>query len=105
MKNFQQKWGKTAVQKNTQENINRLNDNPVTELPNYRFKVCTKCPKHTWFLRKLEEKEAAAAEAVRTAVITQAVLQALAGGFTLRPNNQQMRRNHSHNVNSRIRLL
>ena len=84
---FQRKWGKTAVQKNTRENIHRLNEKPVTELPNYCFKVCTKCPKHTWFLRNLEEKEAAAAEAVRTTVIKRAFLQALKGSLTPRPNN------------------
>ena len=46
----------------------------MTELPNYWFIVCTKCPKHTWFLQNLEEKEAAAEEAVRTTVVEQAVL-------------------------------
>ena len=45
------------------------------ELPNYWFIVCNKCPKHTWFLVNLQEKEAAAAEAVRTEVIQKAVLQ------------------------------
>ena len=31
---FQQKWRKTTKQNNTQENINRLNERPVTEHPN-----------------------------------------------------------------------
>ena len=74
---FLQKWGKTTVQKNTQENINKLNERPVTELPNYWFKVCTKCAKNTWFLTNLDEKEAAAAEAVKTTVIKQAFIWAL----------------------------
>ena len=91
--NFQQKWRKTAIQKNTQENINRLNERPVTELPNYWFKNCTKCPKHTWFLKNLEEKEAAAAEAVRTTVIKQVILQAFKEGLSPQPNNQKSQRN------------
>ena len=91
--NFQQKWGETAGQKNRQEKINRLNERLVAELPKYWFKICTKCPKHTWFLKNLEEKEAAAEEAVRTTVIKQVILQAMKGGLTPQPNNQQMQRN------------
>ena len=54
-----------------------FNERPVTKVPNYWFNVCTNCPKHTWFLRNLPEEEAAAEEAVRTAVIQEAVLQDL----------------------------
>ena len=74
---FQQKFGKSGTEKKTQEKNKRQNKKPLTKLPNYWFKVCTNCPKHTWFLQNLEEKEAAAAEAVRTTVIRQAVLRAL----------------------------
>ena len=59
---------------------NRLGERPGTELPYYWFKVCTRCPKYTWFLRNLEEKEAAAEEAVRTTFIYQVVLKALDPG-------------------------
>ena len=85
---FQQKFGKAGTKKKTQGKNKRLNEKPVTELPSYWFKLCTKCPKHTWFLRNLEEKEAAAAGAVRTSLIEQAVLRALEWRLTLWPNNQ-----------------
>ena len=85
---FQQKWRKSAKQKKKLENKMRFNGRPVTDLPNYWFKVCTACPKHTWFLRNLEEKEAAAAEAVRTAVIQEAVRKASEGGLTPPPNKK-----------------
>ena len=74
--------------------------------------------------RNLEEKKEAAAEAVRTRIIKQAILQALKESLTLQlnnqlmkrnleekeaaaaeANNQQMQRNLSHNVNSRIRMF
>ena len=73
------------MEKKTQDNNYRPKDRPVTELPKYCFKVCTKCPKHTWFLRNLLKKKAAAARraAEAEAVIKQAVLQALAGGLTI----------------------
>ena len=65
----QQKWGKSAFKKKKPEEKDRLNERALTELPNYWFKVCTKCPKHTWFLRNIEEKEA-----VRTKFIIEAIL-------------------------------
>ena len=71
------KWRNAGIEKKTQENNYRPKDRPVTELPKYWFKVCTKCPKHTWFLRNLEEKEAATEEAVRTTLIHKIVLKAL----------------------------
>ena len=67
---------------------NRLGVRPGTELPNYWFKVCTKCPKYTWFLRNLEEKEAAEEEAVRTSFIHQVVLQALGEGLNQHTSSQ-----------------
>ena len=67
---------------------NRLGVRPVTQLPNYWFKVCTKCPKYTWFLVNLEEKEAAEEEAVRTSVIHQVVLWALGEGLTKYTSSQ-----------------
>ena len=78
----QQKWGTSAFQKKKPEEKDRLNERALTELPNYWFKVCSKCPKHTWFLRKLQEEEA-----VRTEVIMEALLQAVKGGLTPWPNN------------------
>ena len=83
----QQKWGKSAFQKKKPEEKDWFNERPLTELPNYWFKVCTKCPKHTWFLKKIHEPEATGAEAVRKAVIQQVVLQALERGLTSGPNN------------------
>ena len=79
------KWRKAGIEKKIQENNYGPKDRPVTELPKYWFKVCTKCPKHTWFLRNLLKKKAAAARraAEAEAVIKQAVLQALAGGLTI----------------------
>ena len=44
------KWIKAAVQNKIQENNNRLNEGPLTELPSYWFKICINCPKHTWFI-------------------------------------------------------
>ena len=73
----QNKWGKSAVQQKKPEKNNRFHEMPVIKVPNYWFKVCTKCAKNTWFLRNLEEKEAAAAEAVKTTVIKQAFIWAL----------------------------
>ena len=83
----QNKWGKSAVQQKKPEKNNRFHEMPVIKVPNYWFKVCTKCPKHTWFLKKIHEPEATGAEAVRKAVIQQVVLQALERGLTSGPNN------------------
>ena len=69
-------WKIRHRKENTRKN-KRFNEKLVTELSNPWFIVFTKCPKHTWFLRNLEEKEAAAAEAVKTTVIKQAIIWAL----------------------------
>ena len=69
LNSIQQKWGKPAKPKEKQEFNNSVSKKPVPELPNYWFKVCTKCSKLSGFLDNLAEKEAA--EAARRAVIQQ----------------------------------
>ena len=98
----QQKWEKAAIRKKSQEHNKRLNERSINKLFNYWFKNCTKSPKHSWFLRNLEDKEASEAEVLKTIVNQQAVLQALQEGLNPQSNNQQMQKIIWNNVNSRF---
>ena len=68
------------------------------------FKVCAKCPPPMRFFEKEQDKEAPKLFSSRTAILKQAVLEALKESLT-QPINQGAQKTSGNTVNSRIRLL